>query len=228
MLPLIGAAVGILGGIGKMIGRGKANRQMNALLAQDPTYKANPLAGQRLGLAQQLLNARMPGAATAERNIYGNQATTLANVNRNATDASQALALSAGVQGQTNQSFQDLGMQEAQDYQRRYSNLEGAQEGMIAEGDKVYQDQVRKFGVLSQIRGAQNENRQNTWGDISNLGFSAMGFGMQGGFKNLFGGGGQQGGVGGMNPFPTSFSQLQGGNRPIDYSLINSTNPKFG
>lgn len=191
MLPLIAAGVGLVGAVGKMIGRGKANREMNKLLSQDPTYKENPLARQRMGLAQQLLNARMPGASALERNIYANQANYMGNVGRNATDSSQALALGAASQGQTNNALGQLGINEAQDYQRRYSNLSNAQEGVINEGDKVYQDQVRRFGNLSQIRGAQNANRQNTWGDISNLGFSAMNFGLQGGFQNMMGGGGQ-------------------------------------
>src|SRR5205085_1584394 len=91
---------------------------------------ANPIAGQRLGLAQTLLNARMPGAAAAERNIYGSQANTMAQVNRNATDSSQVLALAGAAQGQTNQAFSNLETQEAQDYQRRYSNLGFGMAGM--------------------------------------------------------------------------------------------------
>ena len=185
-LPLIGLGIGIAGAVGKMIGRGKANQQMNKLLSQDPTYKANPLAGERLGLAKQLLNSRMPGAATIERGIYGAQANSFANAARGATDSSQLLAMGAAGQGQANDAFQDLGLSEARNYQQNYQNVSQAQEGMIKEGDKVYQDQIRKFGVLSQIRGAQNENRQNNWGDVSNLGFGAMNFGLQGGFNNLF------------------------------------------
>ena len=227
MLPAIMAGIGLVGAIGKMIGRGKANRDMNKLLKQDPTYQQNPLAKQRLGLAQALLNARMPGAASAERNIYQTQANQVNRLQNNATDSSQLLALGAAAQGQSNQSFQDLATQEAQDYQRRYGNLVNAQEGVIQEGDKVYQDQVRRFQDLSQVRAAQNANRQNNWGDVSNLGFAGMNFGLQGGFDKLFGGGGG-GGLASptMAPAPMFYSQLQG-NRPIDYSLINSSNPQF-
>ena len=227
MLPLIAAGVGIAGAIGKMFGRGKANRQMNKLLSQDPTYKANPIANERLGLAKQLLNARMPGAATIERGIYGAQANQMAGLQRNATDSSQLLALGAAGQGQAQQGFQDLGLAETQDYQRRLGTLNQAQEGVINEGDKVYQDQVRRFGTLASIRGAQNANRQNTWGDISNLGFAGMNFGLQGGFQQLMGGGG-----GGQSAqfnapqSPTSFAQLQGYRQP-DLRLINSSNPQF-
>jgi len=221
-----GAAVGLAGGVGKMIGRGKANKQMEALIAQNPVYKENPMARQRLGLAQSLLNARMPGAAAAERNIYGTQANRLSQLQRGATDSSQLLAMGAQAQGQTNQAFGDLGIAEAQDYQRRYGNLAGAQEGVIREGDKVFQDETRRFQDLAQIRGAQNANRQANWGDVSGMGFGLMDFGMTG----------LSGGFGdflskdnattdrGIPSNPWSGSQ----GRKIDYGLINSSYPKFG
>lgn len=170
-----------------MFGNRKANRRLEDLIKQNPQYQANPLAKQQLGLAQTLLNARMPGAAAAERNIYQNQANMMGQVNRNATDASQALALAAAGQGQANQAFGNLATQEAQDYQRRYGNLTNAQATQINEDDKVYQDSVRRFQDLAQIRGAQNANRQNTWSSFSNLGFGAMNLGMAGGFDGLFG-----------------------------------------
>lgn len=189
MDPITAAGLvgGLVGGIGKMFGRKKANRQLEELMRRNPQYKENPLAAQRLGLSQTLLNARMPGAAMAERNIYSNQATQFANVNRNATDAAQALGLTGGIGGQTNQAFNELGMQEANDYQRRFGNLEGAQQGMIEEGDKVFNDQVRRFNDEVQMRGAQQQNRQNTWGDIGNLGWGLADFGMSGGFASMFG-----------------------------------------
>lgn len=177
MLGALGLTVGAIGALGNIFGSRKANKRLDALMRQNPTYKESPIAGQRLALAQQLLNARMPGAAAAERNIYGAQANTLANIQRNATDASQALALAAGTQGQANQAFNQLGMQESQDYYNRLSNLTGAQQGMIAEGDKVYQDQVRRFQDLAAIRGAQQQNRYNAWSGISNLGFGLANFG---------------------------------------------------
>lgn len=185
-LSILGGAVGLIGGIGGLFGARRANRQLDQLLKQNPAYAANPLASQRLGLAQTLLNARMPGAAAAERNIYQNQANTIAATNRNATDASQALAIAAGTQGQANQAFGNLATQEAQDYQRRYGNLVGAQEGQINEQDKVFQDQVRRFQDTAAIRGAQNQNRQNAWNSLSNLGFGAMNLGMVGGMNALF------------------------------------------
>lgn len=194
----IGAGLGLLGGIGGLFSRGAANRRLQKLLSQDPVwrdrYAVNPEAEQRLGLAKQLLNARMPGAVTAERNIFTNQANTVNNLLRNATSSSQALNLINQGQGITNQSIEDLGMKEAGDAQRRQANLVGAQEGIIREGDKVYadkqynhQDEVRRFQDAAQIQGAQAENNQNAWKSVENGGFGLMNYGLAGGFNGMFG-----------------------------------------
>lgn len=179
-LSIAGAGLGLIGGIAGLFGAKKSNKRLEQLLKQNPAYTANPLVDQRLGLAQTLLNARMPGAAAAERNIYQTQANTMANVNRNATDASQALALAGAGQGQANQAFTNLGVQEAQDYQRRYGNLVGAQDASVQEGDKVFQDKVRRFQDTAQIRGTQAQNTQSAWSSLGNLGFGLMGLGMSG------------------------------------------------
>lgn len=198
-LSAAGMGIGLIGGIGQYFGSKKADKTLEELIKQSPQYQTNPIAKQRLALAQQLLNARMPGAASIERNIYGNQANILSNVERNATDGSQALAIASAVQGQTNQSFQDLGIQEGQDYYNRLQNLTGAQEGMISEGDKIYQDQIRRYEDLAKIRGAQNQNRQNRWQGVSNFGQSVTNVG-QASEQALLSAftGGMGGGMGGL------------------------------
>ncbi len=177
-----GAALGFIGSIGKGAARRKANRQLEDLIKQDPVYSKNPLAAQRLGLAQTMLNSRMPGAASVEKNIYGTQANAASNVNRNATDASQALAVNAGLQGQSDQAFNELGVNEAKYFDTNYQNLIDAQKGQINEDDKFFQDQVRRFGDLSQIKGAKSANNMNGWQDVSNLGFGLGSFGINSGF----------------------------------------------
>lgn len=183
-MTAIGLGAGLIGSIGKFFGGG--NAQLEKLIKLDPKYTANPIAANRLSLAQTLLNARMPGAANYEANIYGTQANQQANIERNSTDASTALALGAASQGQTNKAFSDLSGKEAEDYQRRYGNLVTAQQGEIEEGDKVYRDQVRRFEDMAKIRGAQIENSQNAWGSLSNLGFGVANFGLSGGFNGMF------------------------------------------
>lgn len=187
MLPLLASlGVGVAGAIGKMISRGKSNRDMRSLIGKDPAYTTNPLAEERLALARTLFNARMPGVLRAEGNIYQNQSNQIGSIERNATSGSQALALGTAAYGQTNDAFQNLAQQEEQDQQRRYGNLVGAQEGMIAEGDKVFQDSARRFGDEVQLRGGIAANRANNWGDLSKMGFSLADYAMNGGFKGLF------------------------------------------
>jgi len=224
---LIPLAIGVAGAVGKMVGRGKANRKMNELLSQDPQYKANPLAAERYSLAKTLLNARMPGSVQAERNIYKSGANATSSASRAATDSSQLLATAGEIQGNQNEAFTGLGMQEANDYQRRYGNYANAQDQQINEQDKVYSDQLRRYNDRFDVEGAKNENRQNTWGDISNLGFGLANFGAAGGFQGMFGGGGngrfdtplyRQGGV----------SQSYGGVPAPNIGIGNRRTPNFG
>lgn len=222
-ISLIGFGAGLIGGFGKLFGRGAANRKMRQLEASDPVYKYNPEVASRLALAKTLLNARMPGATSIERNIYGSGVNAFARAQKTATSGAQLLAEGGDIQGRTNQAFNQLGVEEAQDYQRRYGNLAGAQEADIAEQNRVFEDQVRRFQDKAQIEGAINANQQANWGDISNLGFSLADFGLSGGFNKMFGGGktstsydrsGAPPFWGTNNPL-TSFSQLQGGYSPI-------------
>ena len=218
MLPLVMAGIGLAGGIGKMIARGKSNREMRNLQKQDPKYAANPLAAQRLSYATALRDARMPGAATAENNItgaFGNQITTAQN---NASDSSQFLALAGAAQGQAQKGFENLGMAEAQDQQRRMGNWEAALQGQIGEEQNVFNDELRRYGNKVQTQGAIAENRSNTWGDISNMGFGLADFAQAGGMKGMEGMFGKK---------PQTQSAMQGSsygspNMNIDYGRLNT------
>lgn len=187
MLPLIMAGLGVAGGIGKMFARAKANKDLKSLMGQDPVYQQNPIAAQRMALAQQLFNARSPGAAAVERNIYGTMGNVLNAGQRNATDSTQALALASAAGGQAQQGFNQLGIQEAQDQQRRYQNLIGAEDAVIREGDKVFEDSTRRYDNRVGIQGTINKNRQSSWQELSNMGFGLADFGMKGGLNELEG-----------------------------------------
>jgi hypothetical protein len=180
----LGLGLGLVGAVGNLFGRGKANKKMQQLQeeAERNKYVANPLAQQRLSLANSLLNARMPGATQAERNIQSSTANAQGQVTRNASSGAQALALGAGLQGEQNQAYSDLAGMEANDYQRRYANQENAVQGMIQEGDKVNMGMQNYLQQKAQLQGAKAENNANSWQSISNLGFSAANFGLNGGF----------------------------------------------
>lgn len=166
LVPLIGAGIGLLGGLLKGGQRKKANRELDKLLKQDPTYSKSPFAASQLGLANQYLNARMAGAPQMEQNILASQGNANSAISKYSTDASQALSAAAGAQGQADQSFSDLGVMEAQNKYNMLENLNRAYGVNIAEDDKVYADKVRKFGVLADIKGAKIQNNAGKLDDI--------------------------------------------------------------
>jgi predicted DsbA family dithiol-disulfide isomerase len=91
-----------------------ANKELDKLWEQDPTYTKNPLAGEQFGLAKNLFYGPMFGRQQEARNIFGGNANFNAQVGRNSTDASQSLALAAAGQGQADQAFSNLQLKEQQ------------------------------------------------------------------------------------------------------------------
>ena len=180
----------------------KSNKVLEGLLSQDPSYAKNPLVAQQFGLAQNLFGSRMFGAPQEERNIFANNANFNAQVGRNATDGSQALALAAAGQGQTDQAFQNLQLREQQNKYGMLANLNNAYGAMIGEDDKVFNDKVRQFGTKASIKGAQMQNVANVNTSFANglnndfneamniygmFSGGGMGSGMNGGGRNATG-----------------------------------------
>lgn len=183
-----------------------ADKAIGDLKSKIPTYTRSQFPAKRLGMATSFLNSRMPGSDQYARNILSNQAGQISNINRNATDASQALALSAATQGQTDESFGALQGQEAEWKRFGLGNLNQAYESMQQEDMNVYQGGVRSFEDLVSLTGAQAANKLakrkalwNTVGGIANLGVSLFTGGMGGG---LFGKGGGGASGGGDKAFP--------------------------
>ena len=197
-----GLIVGGVGAVGKMVGRGMANAAMRKLIEQQPKYKAN-------ALARTLLNARMPGATQAERNIQQAAATTMGRTAAAATSSGDVIQQSANVQAQQNQAYQGLQQQEAQDYARRYQDF-------MQEEKAKYADELRQFETKTQLQAAINANKQATMGDISNLGFQAANLAGMGAFGDqyMFGAYKNAGGLTGGN-LGLYGSSLYGRNRGI-------------
>ncbi len=123
---------------------------------------ASPQAQQMLGLAQSQLNARNPFAAAVQRGILGSQAGAMAGMQRAVTDPSQALAMTAALQAQTDQSMFGQAQQEQAGYQQRLGNLTQAQQTMISERDKAFQERMNKFMMDTEQKAAlQNAGAQS-------------------------------------------------------------------
>lgn len=187
-LGAISAGVGLVGSLGKMFGRDEGNAQMRDILNKIQAQKINPEYEKIAAETAAEKNARMAGAAAAERNIYQTGANTMANIQRGARDPNAVLLGAGGIQGQENVAFENLQQQEAADYVNRAAR---AREAAMAKANAEDQLAQQKLQAETQLKGAMQENTQNTWGDIAGLGMAglnlAAGAGGLGGSSSLFG-----------------------------------------
>ena len=155
--------------------------KLKQLLSQNPVYTRSQFPGMMLGTAQNTALSQMPGLQEYLRSKDAAYGTQLSNINKNATDASQALALAAAAAAERdNVSDNVLGM-EADWKKFGLQNLNQAYGVNAAEDQNVYADQLRKYETEAQIRGAQAANKLakrqalwNTVGGIVNLGLGAF------------------------------------------------------
>lgn len=183
ILPLIGAGLGAINTIGRFFGGRKQKREAKKIKPIWEQYQTNPFANKQLGLANTLFNSRMAGAPQMEQNILSAQGNQLANINRNATDASQALALGAASQGTADEAFSKLGIMEAENKYNMLGNLNAAYGNLINEGDKEYQSKLMKYKMDVDRKDAlMASGANNQYGAVSDM--SSLAFGLGGLFGN--------------------------------------------
>lgn len=211
-------AMGTVGTIFSAIAGMKADKKLSKLLEEDPKYAGSNYMKNMYGLAQNRLNGRMTGAAAAERNLYSNAGNTIAATNRMATDPSQAAAYALAAQGQADQGFENLAMNEAADYNNKYGQLNDASGAMLEEDRFKFDDELRRWQDKINTTMTQYKMRVKGGSDIGQLGsgLSGMGGGSGGGGGGMSmgsrgggmgGGGGMSGGGGG--PMPMSDKRLK-------------------
>lgn len=165
--------MGLFSAIGNFITAGKQKKMSRGINPVQTTYEESQPIKDLYTEGQNLYQGRMAGAGAASDNIQVNAANTNANVARNATSGSQALAVAAGVQGQADQSIQDLALKEAQDKQNRFGIYSNVSQLMSQEGDKVYQDKLRKYyddlNYKRALQGASMQNMQAGFGGVDDL-----------------------------------------------------------
>ena len=178
----LGLIISGVGALGKGVLGVSQMSKANKLKPEFVEYKENPLAKKNLGIAQQLYYGRTPGMSQAQANIQAAQANQLAAGQRGATDSATLLALGAGSNAATNALLSDLAAQEGQQKLGMFDNLSRAYAMSIAEGDKVQQNKMARFGFDAN---AQNALRQSGMNNIFG-GFSDIGGGLMqyGNYKN--------------------------------------------
>ncbi len=247
MLPLISMAAGLIPQVANLFTAGKQKKMGRAAAAQ-----ADQLNQQALGYANNILlqakgdqsearnlyNARMANAGAIEKDIFQNQANTIGALSKNATDASQLLQLAGAVQGNTNNAFNSLSQVEAEDKQRRYYNLLGANQGV----QSAYGNLQNYYGnQASQAQQSANQlmqsgmtNQANAINGIANIGMMA-GMGQFGDLGSMFKGSMRPNAtytksVQGYNPFtrntsPTGKPSSMSGFNPINFSQLPPLRP---
>lgn len=173
LLPIIGAVQGAL-----KLGSGLfQNSKANEIDPQYNPYQVSQPVKDQYGIAQQMFNGRMPGALDAERNIGESQANYVNNASRATTDSGQLLALGGLAQGQSNNAYNQLGINEAQDKYSRFNMLQSAGQDLTDENDKVYQDMMQKYQMdMKQKSDLRSSAWQNIFGGVGDFGsaFASM------------------------------------------------------
>lgn len=163
----------IFNAIAKQFQARKQQKLANSIKPVNANYEINPASTSLYSAAKNLYSGRMPGANAIENAIYATGANTVANANRNATDASQALAVSAASQAQSNSSLNDLAVTEANNKLQRFGALSNATSQMVSEGDKVFQDKLRRYyddlNYKRALEGAAMQNRNAIWGTLDDV-----------------------------------------------------------
>jgi hypothetical protein len=181
--PIVGAALSSIATIGGNLDKDKLRSQMLKVGGQDPTFTQSGEVNDEYNLAKLMMNARMPGAQQLEQNVSATGAAADANVDRSATDASQALAMKSVNQDNTNKGFQNLAQMENQNQQQNFQNL-GYATGMKSQQEMTkYEDNVRRWQDTMNILLKRGDIKSGEWQSVANLGsqFSSMNFGGGGG-----------------------------------------------
>ena len=159
------------------------NHKANKVVIPQANYETSGFAQNNLDMAQQMFNSRMPGASNAENNIFTNNSNALGSIERNSTSGAQNLSMISGAQGNTNNALNQLGQQENMYKLNMLSNLNAANQGMVAEGDKVFGNQVRKQELaMNEKNGLRGAAMKNIGTGLNEMSATAY-LGAQGGFN---------------------------------------------
>lgn len=167
--------MGLFGAVNSLLTAGKQRRLARGINPINATYTENPFIKSLYGEGRNLYQGRMAGATQAEQNLLTGFANFGAGVDRSATSGSQAIAAKAAGLGQTEQGFTDLATQEAIDKQRRFGIYSNVSQLMAQEGEKVFQDKLRKYyDDLNYKRALEGSALQNQANFFSGLDDTAM------------------------------------------------------
>ena len=171
----LGLALTGVSALGKIFTGIKQNAEANKIDPIYTKYTVSPYAKQKLGLATQFLNGRMPGATETERNILRSQQNAAYNAGSAATDSGQLLSANQLGQGQADDSLTQLGILEKQNKQEMLQNKNAALDTMTAENDKLYMDMLTRYNMdMSQKSALRGSAWKNIFGATSDAASTAI------------------------------------------------------
>jgi hypothetical protein len=172
------AVIGVGGSIATTAIAAKQAKKANEMQPEYRPYEPSEYDKSRLSLAQMLFNGRMAGAGNMERNIASSGASFTNNVNRNATDSGQALALSGMGLGVTNNAYNDLQTREAGNKYDLLNNLNQGYQAMSNADNKQFDADYQKYLLdVQQKNSLKNAAFQNLFGGIGDLASGAATYG---------------------------------------------------
>lgn len=179
----VGGVLGTVGTIGANLSGDKLRKKLNQAKNTNPAYAPSTDVNKRMALANNFLNGRSLASLITERQLATAQNNQLNFINRNATDGSQALALGTATLGQTQGAIQDNAVREAQDYYNKLNNYNLANEAVVNEYTKAFDDKVRRWQDMVNIDVTRHAIRQQQGQNMANLGgmIAGMSFGGGGG-----------------------------------------------
>lgn len=192
----------LIGAFSKLFTAHKQKKMADAINPVRSYYETSPYAKANAALGMNEMNGRAAGADAAVSAIQGAQAATNSAAAKTATSSADALSVATGAQATANQMAEQEAVRQQQFQQQGVVDAMRGNEGMVSEGDKVYQDKLldyqNKLDLKNALLGASWQNK--------NSAFTGLGSGMMEGgnalmgaksWKDIWGG---NGGFGYKNP----------------------------
>jgi hypothetical protein len=159
VIPIVLAAMSLASAGAKAAAAKHQAKQLDLLNKKTGEKQESADINSLVGEAKTQLHSRAPGAAAAEQGIFAQQANTMAGINRNATDATQALSLLGAIQGRGNDALVNLATLDS----KHANDMLGAYQsvlGLNAQDDaQVWADKLRQYNTQASIIGTKTANQ---------------------------------------------------------------------
>ena len=163
-MPGAGLILGGFGLIDSLIKSGRAKkqeRQFNRAIDNLGVLGPDQGIAENLAMAKNNANSISQVITTGKDVIARNMAGTAASIERNSTDASQALALLSATQGNADAAAVNLAVEAANDDQRRKGMLTQAYQLSAEDRGRVWADKLRQLNQKLGVKSVAYQNKND-------------------------------------------------------------------